>query len=119
MNFFERVYFHNTVLDYAIFLGALILSAALIFVIGRIVLRHIAARNEKAQTPYGEFLLSGIKRYLLPVAYFSAFYYCTRILTLDDKLTKIVSGISVLFAIFMAAMFLASLASYFFGKLGK
>lgn len=119
MNFLDRVYFQNTVLDYAFFLGALVLSFALIFTLGRVVLRHIAARGESNQAPYSAALLSGIKKYLLPIAYFTTFYFCTRILTLDDKLSKIVTNLSVLFAIFMAAMFFSSLAAYFFGKLGK
>lgn len=119
MDFLEQVYFQNTVLQYAIFLGALLLSVALIFVIGRIVLKQIAKRNERAQTTVGVYLLTGIKRYLLPVAYFTAFYYSTRILTLGDTLSKVVSTVSVLFSIFMGAMFFSSLAAYFFGKLGK
>ncbi len=119
MSFLEQVYFQNTVLTYAIFLGVLLLGFVLIFVLGRVVLRRVAANNEKSQTPLGTFALSGIKRYLLPAAYFTAFYLSTRILTLNDTLTKIVTTISVLFVIFMAAMFLTSLAAYFFGKLGK
>ena len=119
MNFLEQVYFQNTVLSYAIFLGVLAISFALIFAFGRIALRRIAAQNEKTQSPVGAFLLTGIKRYLLPLAYFTAFYLGTRILTLGGTLSKIVTTLSVLFAIFMAAMFFSSLAAYFFGKLGR
>ena len=39
----------NTVLQYAIFLGVLLLSFALIFVFGRIVLKRIARRNEQVR----------------------------------------------------------------------
>jgi len=119
MNFFEQVYFQNTMLQYTIFLGVLLLSFVLIFVTGRIVLKRIARRNEQAQTPVGVYLLTGIKRYLLPVAYFSAFYFSTRTLTLSGTLSKFVSTVSVLFAIFMGAMFFSALAAFFFGKLSK
>jgi len=119
MDFLEKTICNNTILAYCVFLGALALCFALIFILGRVSLRRIAAHNEKVQTPYGVLLLSGIKRYLLPIAYFTAFYYCTRLLTLNDTLAKIVGGVSTLFAVAMGAMFLSSLAAYFFNKLGK
>ena len=121
MKLLDKVFWNNTIADYAVFLGALLLSAVLIFFFGRIVLRRIAARREQSQSPYGEFVLAGIKQYLLPIAYFTAFYYCTRLLTLNDTLSKIVGTLSTLFAIVMGAVFLSSLTAYFFGKmsLGK
>lgn len=121
MQFLSIVFWNNTIADYGVFLGALILSAMLIFLFGRIALRRIAAHRQKAQTPYSEFLFAGIKRYLLPIAYFTAFYYCTRLLTLNEILSRIVGTLSTLFAIVMGAMFLSSLMTYFFRKmrLGK
>ncbi len=121
MNFLDLVFWNNTILDYIIFIGALILGFVLIFVLGRVVLRQIAARNEKEQTKYGDFMLAAIKRYLLPTAYFTVFYYCTRLLTMDDKISNIVGALTTLFAIVMGAMFLSTLTAYAFGKmnLGK
>jgi small-conductance mechanosensitive channel len=119
MDFLNYVFWNNTILDYIVFLGVLAVGAALIFATGRIVLRRIAAHYEKTQSPYALLTLSGIKQYLLPTAYFTLFYACTRMLTLHEKLGKIVRTLSVLFAIVMGAMFLASLAALFFTKLGK
>ncbi len=119
MDFLNLVFWNNTVLDYIIFLGVLALGAVLIFATGRVALRRIAAHHEKTQSPYALLFLSGIKQYLLPTAYFTLFYACTRMLTLHEKLENIVRTLSVLFAIVMGAMFLASLAALFFTKLGK
>ncbi|MEA4939363.1 MAG: mechanosensitive ion channel family protein [Christensenella sp.] len=117
MEFLEQVYWNNTILNYAIFLLTLALSVAAVFFLGRVLLRKLAAYNEKTQTPYGELVRVSIKRYLLPIAYFTAFYSCTRLLTLNSTLFKIVRGAATLFAIVMGAMFLSSLIAYFFGKL--
>lgn len=117
MEFLEQVYWNNTILNYAIFLLTLTLSVAAVFFLGRVLLRKLAAYNEKTQTPYGELVRVSIKRYLLPIAYFTAFYSCTRLLTLNSTLFKIVRGAATLFAIVMGAMFLSSLIAYFFGKL--
>ena len=119
MSFFEKVYWNNTVLDYVIFLGALLLGAIVIFIVGRITLKRIMASNEQTQSPYGELIRAGVKQYLLPTAYFTLFYYCTRLLTMNENLSKIVGGFSTLFAIAMGAMFLSSIATLFFKKLGK
>ncbi len=119
MEFLEQTYFHNTLLDFAVFLGVVAIGFVLVFACGRIALKRIAAWNEKAQKPYGEWLLSGIKRYILPSAYFAMFYYSTRILTLDAKLIKLVGCVSTMFAVVMGAMLLSSLAAYFFEKLSR
>jgi small-conductance mechanosensitive channel len=119
MDFFNRIFWNNTVLTYCYFLGALVLGFVLIFVGGRITLKRIAAHHEKTQSPYAQLMLSGVKQYLLPTAYFTLFYACTRMLTLHAKLGQIVRSLSVLFTIVMGAIFLASLASLFFTKLGK
>jgi len=117
MEFLEKIYWNNTILDYAVFLLTLTLSVAAVFFLGRMLLRRIAAYNEKMQALYGELVRVSIKRYLLPIAYFGAFYSCTKLLTLNSSLSHIVSGGATLFAIVMGAMFLSSLIAYFFGKL--
>ena len=119
MEFLDRTFWNNTVLDYIVFVGVLLLGAALIFVLGRAVLRRIAVYTEKNQSPYGELVRAGVKRYLLPVAYFTLFYNCTRTLTLNAHLANIVGTLSTLFAVVMASMFLSSLATLFLAKLGK
>lgn len=119
MDFLNYVFWNNTVLDYIVFLGVLAIGVALIFALGRVTLKRLASYFEKTQSAYGQLTLSGIKQYLLPTAYFTLFYACTRLLVLNDKLAKIVRGVSVLFAIVMGAIFLSSLAALFFTKLGK
>ena len=113
MDFLNMTFWNNTVLDYIAFLGALALGGVLIFTLGRIALKRIAAYHEKTQSPYALLSLSGVKRYLLPTAYFILFYACMRMLTLHEKLNTLVRSLSVLFAIVMGAMFLASLAALF------
>ncbi|MDD4311523.1 MAG: mechanosensitive ion channel family protein [Eubacteriales bacterium] len=119
MDFLDKVYWNNTVLGYIVFLGVLLFGAILIFFLGRTALRRIASYTESTQSPYGELVRAGVKHYLLPVAYFTLFYYCTRTLKLNSHLNTIVGTLSTLFAIAMASMFLSSLAALFLSKLGK
>ena len=119
MEFLDSVFWNNTVLDYVVFFGVLLLGALLIFALGRIALGRIAASREKTQSSNAKRLLSGIKQYLLPIAYFSLFYFCTQMLTLSEQLNRLVGTLSILFSIVMGAMFLSSLVAFSFSKLGK
>ena len=85
MDFLNYVFWNNTVLDYIVFLGVLAIGVALIFALGRVTLKRLASYFEKTQSAYGQLTLSGIKQYLLPTAYFTLFYACTRLLVLNEN----------------------------------
>ena len=108
MEFLEKIYWNNTVLDYIVFLGVLLLGAVIIFLLGRTVLRRIVSYTERTQSPYGELVRAGVKHYLLPMAYFTLFYYCTRTLKLNTTLDNFVGALSTLFAIIMVYFVLTS-----------
>ncbi len=119
MEFWDKEYFGNSVLNYFIFLGVLIACIVVIRIVGRMITKGIAVRRAKAGSAYGEMLISAVKHYLLPIAYFAAFYFCINLLTLNDTLTKAVAVVSTLFGIVMGAIFLSSLMVYFFGKMQR
>ena len=119
MEFLARVFWNNTVLDYIVFFGVLALGVGVIFALGKITLGRIAKHQEKTQSPYALLVLSGVKQYVLPTAYFTLFYACTKMLVLNVTLGKIVGWCSMVFAVVMGAQFFASLTTFFFTKLGK
>ena len=119
MELLYQEYFGNSILKYIIFIGVLIACIVVIRIIGRMITRGIAARNEKTNSAYGELVISAVKHYLLPIAYFAAFYFCTNLLTLDDTLTDVVAKVSTLFGIIMGAIFLSSIAVYSLGKIQR
>lgn len=119
MEFLNLKYFDNTVLDYLIFIAVLVVCAVLIHYLGRLIVKTVAARCEKTNAPYGDAIVAAVKRYLLPIAYFTAFTLCTRILTLGGGLKTAVGTISTLFAIVLGAIFLTSMAAFFFERLRR
>ena len=62
MDFLNYVFWNNTVLDYIVFLGVLAIGAALIFALGRVTLRRLAAYFESTQSSYAQITLSSIKQ---------------------------------------------------------
>jgi len=119
MDFFEQTFFGNTLLDYFIFLGALVVCVVLIYIAGRLVIKAVTAKFEKTNAPYGETVVLSIKRYLLPLAYFMAFTFSTKVLTLGGGLKTAVTTITTLFAVTLGAVFLSSLAAYFVERLRR
>jgi small-conductance mechanosensitive channel len=119
MEFLNQEYFGNSILKYIIFIGVLIACFVVIRIIGRMITKAIASRNERADSAYGELVISAVRQYLLPIAYFAAFYFCTNMLTLGDALSSVVAKVSMLFGIVMGAVFLSSIAVYFFGKMKR
>jgi small-conductance mechanosensitive channel len=118
MEFLEKIYWNNTVLDYIVFLGVLCWRSDHLSARTHRA-RRIVSYTERTQSPYGELVRAGVKHYLLPMAYFTLFYYCTRTLKLNTTLDNFVGALSTLFAIIMASMFLSSIAVLFLSKLGK
>ncbi|MEN6595968.1 MAG: mechanosensitive ion channel domain-containing protein [Clostridiaceae bacterium] len=119
MEFFNQKYFGNTLLNYIIFLAVLAVCAVLIHIFGRLIVKTVTARCEKTNAPYGETVVAAVKRYLLPVAYFTAFTLCTKILALGGGLKTAVGTVSTLFAITLGAVFLSSMAAFFFERLRR
>lgn len=119
MEFLNLKYFGNTILDYLFFLLSLAVCAVLIHFTGRWVVKAVAAKSEKSGAPYGELVVSAVRRYLLPIAYFAAFTLCSRILTLSGGLKTAVTTITTLFAVTLGAVFLSSMAAYFVERLQR
>lgn len=132
-HFLTYIYFHNTILDYLIFFVSLILSFAIIKIIGHYLVKHLTIISEKrvasdyiSQTPDDEtqaskidYIIKAIKKNILPIAYFSAFYFALRILNLNLGLTKIVNTLLFAFMTFMGAIIISNIVIFLFSKYWK
>jgi len=128
--FFSQIYFHNTVLDYLIFLASLVISFTCIKIIGYFLMKHLTIMaeknvtsdntsqisNEKAQTSKLAYLIKSIKKNILPSAYFAAFYFATKILYLNPDMTKIVDTLLFAFITIMGAIIISNVFIFIFSK---
>jgi len=119
MEFLAQEFWGNTVQTYIYFFAALIVLFAAVHYIGKLTGRAVASKHVQTDEARAKAVSAAVKRYLLPVLYFSAFYFCTKILTLNDALQKILKAASTLFAIVLGAVFLSSLAAFFFGRMRR
>jgi len=119
MEFLAQEFWGNTIEKYIFFFAALIVLFVAVHFVGKLAGKAVAARHVKTDAARAEAVSSAVKRYLLPILYFSAFYLCTKILTLTDTLQKILTAASTLFAIVLGAVFLSSLAGFFFARMRR
>lgn len=114
--FLYHTYFKNTVLDYLLFLAALIVSFVIIRIICYILIKRLNAWAQKTKTTVDDLIVRGIKRYLMPIVYFTAFYLNTKILYISNTLAQIINMVIFAFITVIGAMFISSVGTFLFSK---
>ena len=114
--FLEHVYFNNTVLDYLIFLGAILLSVIALIIIRKVILRRLQKWAKKTKTTVDDILVRSVRKNLVPILYFLALYLCMQILELDDTIASMIKIVTLAFVSFFGALFISSIVIYFFNK---
>ena len=72
-NVLNKTFFHNSVLDYIVFLAMIVLGVLLIKVLAFIISKSIRRWVEKTKTGFDEFLLENIQKNLMPLLYYGVF----------------------------------------------
>lgn len=96
----------NTVLDYLIFLGMLIIGILVIIVIKTVIFERLKRIAGKTKTPLDEFLVNKIQKSLIPLLYYGAFFLATRGLYLHKTIDRILNVVGIALITFMAVRFL-------------
>jgi len=111
--FFQKVYFSNTLGDYAA--AFLIFLAILIFVIAfeKIIVKMLKRLAEKTKTQRDDFILDISEKALLPVLYVSSFYPALHYLALNPKLEKLINALWIAILTVQVIRFSIILISHF------
>lgn len=115
-DFLYSEFYDNTVLSYLVFLLTVIVSWIAIKIIGKIIFKRLIAMAKKTKTTADDIIAKDMRKYLLPAAYFAAFYLSTNILTLSTDMKDILSILFAAFTIIMGAVFLSSIAVFIFRR---
>lgn len=111
-DFLNRIYLGNTVQAYLIFAATLIISFIAIMIVRHFVLKNLDRLAARSSSALPALLISGIRKYVFPIAYFVAFYLSLQLLKLSPNLSKAASIISVAFITSMAAVFISSIVVF-------
>jgi len=84
----NKTFFHNTVANYLTFLLVLIVSIIITTLLKILIFDRLKKWAEKTENKFDDFLIAVIRKTLLPLLYFGAFYLSTQTLFLGVFITK-------------------------------
>ena len=114
--FFEQTYWNNTVLQYVICSGALLVSIIILTILKRVVLRRLHKRAEKTKTKADDMVIRAVRKNLVPLLFVLAFFLCTKILELGDTIERIIGIVTLGFIMVFGAMFLSSIIFFLLNR---
>ncbi|WP_247236752.1 mechanosensitive ion channel family protein [Telluribacter sp. SYSU D00476] len=92
----EKVYFRNSVLDYIIAFGSILLGVILVALFKRVILRKVEKLSGNTATHVDDYLVHGMERFGVPALYITVIYSGLTYLTLSRKIENILRiGITV------------------------
>ncbi|UCH11884.1 MAG: mechanosensitive ion channel family protein [Candidatus Omnitrophota bacterium] len=96
--FIEQAFLGNRVLDYLICVLLLLAGFGIIKIFQIFIIRRLKRWAEKTATTIDDFLIRLIRKIVVPLAYFGAFYLSVNILNLNPLLKRIINiaGVAIL-----------------------
>ena len=84
----QQKYLHNTVEDYLIFVGILLVGGVFLRLFRNIVLKRLRKWAEKTETTLDDIAVRGIEKFLLPILNLGLVYYALSYLHLSKTVAK-------------------------------
>lgn len=112
-NFWSQVFLGNTLKDWAIAIGIIIVTFIALRVARNIVLSRLRLWSQRTNTQFDDLLLSLIDRFVIPFLYILGIYWGVQYLTLSDRAAKIVNVVILFTGTFFIVRLLASIITYF------
>ena len=88
----SRSYFNNTVQDYLIAAGGILLGMLILRIFRKTLLIRLKKWSDKTVTDIDNYIVDGIQRFGLPILNFLIIYFGVNYLTISEKATKYVHG---------------------------
>ena len=111
--FWNQVFLGNTLKDWAIALGIIIVTLAGLRVARKLVLNQLKLWSQRTNTKFDDFVICLIDRFLIPFLYIVGIYFGIQTLTLSPKADR-VAGVVILFvSTYFVIRMIASTISYF------
>lgn len=112
-SYLDYTFFKNTVYDYLIFFLVLLTSILVIKLVKRTIFRRIKAFVNKRRSGSDDFVSGSLSRTLMPILYFSAFYFSTKLLILSPDMIYWMNIITLAFMIIIIGTMITSITIYY------
>ena len=111
---FEKSFFGNRVMDYLIALCIFVVSVIVVKIFQYFILKHLKKWAEKTATTIDDFIVELIKKIMLPLFYFGAFYLSLNSLNLHPFLKKNLTIMGMAILTLFVARLATNLITYIF-----
>jgi len=108
----EKVFWGNRVLDYVACLTIFLIGAMAIKIFKSIILARLKKLTDKTATAFDDFLVTMLKKSLVPLLYFGVFYLAVRSLTLHATMSKAIDVLGIIFLTVVAVRFLSAIVEF-------
>jgi small-conductance mechanosensitive channel len=106
------MYWSNTLADYLIALGIIIVGFVVLRIIRMIVLNRFRSFAAKTESDVDDFVLQLISKSLLPLCYAGLIYFAIKTLSLGEKFSEVLHVAIVVVFVFFIVRFLVSAIEY-------
>ncbi len=110
MNYLDRAYYGNSVLEYLLAAGLFVTLILFLRLFKKVVLWRLKKWSEQTKTTVDDFIIRAVERAVLPLLNFGAFYLAVNSLNITDKIQKLLHGMSaVVITFFVLRLVLAAI----------
>lgn len=107
-DFLDHIYFNNTVQDYLIVFGFILLGSLLITIFRKSVLSRIRRWTENTHTTVDNFAVGSFARFGIPILHFIVIYVGLSYLSFPPKIDRIITIAATVAITFMVIRFITS-----------
>jgi small-conductance mechanosensitive channel len=107
-DFLDQVYYHNTMRDYLLVAGIILLSILLLRAFKRLFINRLRALAAKTQGKVDDLIIDGIDRFGLPVIQFSIIYWGLNFLDLSTQAENVIKIATTVIITYFILRFLSS-----------
>ena len=106
--FLERVYYHNTVLDYLIALGIIIIGLIIVKVVKNVFIPRISKLTSRTHNHVDDYIITSINRFGIPALKIVAVFIGLNYLTFTEKVENVLQIALTVVITFFAIRFISS-----------
>lgn len=108
-SFLEQSYIGNTVQEYLLVLGAILLGILLVKMVKRFVLRRIEKWIGNTETDVDDYLFESFDKFVVPIVYFSIIYTAVRTLNLSRFVENSIEAAFIVIITYFAVRLISSI----------
>lgn len=106
---FEKIFENNTLEDYLVALGIILLGFLLTRVLRAIVIKQLRKLTEVTDTDIDDYIIESISRFGVPILYFVSIYVGIKYLTLTETINEAIRVATLVVITFFTIRFISSI----------